>query len=333
MGSAGAGSSAARAFAGPVRMAGVEAPFGVAGTRLVPLRAVSGERAWPGVASFLAHAAAAAIVTLAMAFPSEAPDPNEKAIEMVFQPALEAPPLFEPTSDLPEPVQPEPPRETPPVESMAEPPEETRAVAAPEQAPPRTDPPQEASAREPMPEPLPPETIPAPRPEPFTQTVPAPPIVRPKPPVPVVHPKPLPPRVPRPGAVPAEDPVPGNPSRPIAPAAPAAAARQPVPSAEPPAAGPLIDPAWGASVRGWLAAHKTYPEESRRRSEEGAVAIRFTVDRSGHVLDASVASGSGSERLDGATLALLRSATFPPFPPAMMAARVTVTTSLRYTLR
>ena len=43
--------------------------------------------------------------------------------------------------------------------------------------------------------------------------------------------------------------------------------------------GPVIDPEWQASVFGWLASRKSYPEEARRRGEEGRVAVRFTVDR------------------------------------------------------
>ena len=83
----------------------------------------------------------------------------------------------------------------------------------------------------------------------------------------------------------------------------------------------------------WLAEHKTYPAESRRRGEEGRVVIRFTVDRSGHVSDATVTTSSGIAQLDEATLALMRDASLPPFPASMIRDRITITTSVRYTLR
>lgn len=103
--------------------------------------------------------------------------------------------------------------------------------------------------------------------------------------------------------------------------------------APPRTAGSLIDPVWGASVQSWLAAKKTYPEQARTRGEEGTVSIRFTVDRSGRVLDVSLTGGSGSDRLDQATLALLSTAMLSPFPAAMTADQVTITTAVRYRLR
>jgi protein TonB len=96
---------------------------------------------------------------------------------------------------------------------------------------------------------------------------------------------------------------------------------------------PVVDPAWRSAVVGWLAAHKAYPDEARRRGEEGTVAIRFSVDRAGHVLDVTVLSSSGSARLDEAALAVLRGAVLPAFPAAMDQARITITTTLRYALR
>ncbi len=82
-----------------------------------------------------------------------------------------------------------------------------------------------------------------------------------------------------------------------------------------------------------LAARKTYPEEARRRGEEGNVAVRFTVDRSGRVTQAAVVSPSGSPLLDAAALGLLREAPLPAFPPDMTQASITITTTMRYSLR
>jgi protein TonB len=86
-------------------------------------------------------------------------------------------------------------------------------------------------------------------------------------------------------------------------------------------------------VFSWIASRKVYPEEACRLGEEGHVAIRFTVDRSGRVLEAAVVSASGSRQLDEAALALLRQGPLPAFPAAMAQSRITITTTLRYSLR
>jgi periplasmic protein TonB len=108
----------------------------------------------------------------------------------------------------------------------------------------------------------------------------------------------------------------------------------PVPQAGTPVpAAPVVDPGWQASVFGWLASRKTYPEEARRRGEEGRVTVRFTVDRSGRVVEAAIVSASGSALLDEAALGLLRQAVLPAFPADMSQARITITTTMRYSLR
>jgi protein TonB len=94
-----------------------------------------------------------------------------------------------------------------------------------------------------------------------------------------------------------------------------------------------VDGAWQSLVASWLVAHKSYPEEARRRGEEGRVVVRFTVDRSGQVIETAIVGSSGSEQLDAAAITLLRSAVLPVFPPSMTQARVTITTSMRYSLR
>ena len=175
------------------------------------------------------------------------------------------------------------------------------ASPSPEQPPPEAPSPEPPPRQQPEPVPPPPEPTPRPRPD----------LV---PPAPVPSPKPKP-SPPRPAA---KTPVTG-----LTPAAP-------VP---PPAASQAIDPAWRSAVSNWLAARKTYPEEARHQGEEGRVAIRFTVDRGGHVLDVALASSSGSARLDQAALAMLKGATLPPFPAAMGQAPITITTTMRYSLQ
>jgi protein TonB len=111
-----------------------------------------------------------------------------------------------------------------------------------------------------------------------------------------------------------------------------AATAAPVPAPVAPVA-PMVDRGWQTAVSGWLSARKTYPEAARERGEEGAVAVRFTVNRSGQVVDAAIVSASGSTLLDEAALRFLRQAILPAFPPDMTQARVTITTTMRYSLR
>jgi protein TonB len=94
-----------------------------------------------------------------------------------------------------------------------------------------------------------------------------------------------------------------------------------------------MDQGWVTAVSAWLAAHRTYPALARDRNEQGTVAVRFTVARSGRVVEAAIVRASGSSLLDEAALGLLRQAAFPPFPANMTQAQVTITTSIRYSLQ
>ncbi len=82
----------------------------------------------------------------------------------------------------------------------------------------------------------------------------------------------------------------------------------------------------------WLASHNVYPEEARRRGEQGNVTVRFTVEPSGQVTNVTVVRGSGSPRLDAAAEAMLRNAKLPPFDPAMRQAPITATVPIHYAL-
>ena len=195
-----------------------------------------------------------------------------------------------------------------------------------------------------VPEPLPrseaaePPTVPAlsPTVDAITQLpVPPPPPPRPKPNKPPGMATASPPRTaplaPKPQATApaAAQPVPSNVSRdearaqtalPSAPIAPAMTAPAPI----------AAD--WQHELGGWLAAHKTYPDEARRRGEQGGVVVRFTVDRSGKVLDVKLVSSSFSPRLAVAAQAILRNASLPPFPATMPQERITVTMQIKYRL-
>ena len=86
------------------------------------------------------------------------------------------------------------------------------------------------------------------------------------------------------------------------------------------------------AVGSWLAAHKTYPDEARQRGEEGRLAVRFTVDRSGRVGAVDIVRSSGSLALDRAALNMLQGAILPPLPATMMQASITITVQVHYAL-
>ena len=208
-----------------------------------------------------------------------------------------------------------PPMEPSPTEpTSTEPPSRPEAEQVPE-PPRRSEPPKPSEPPPPLaPQKLPeaaPHAVPEKRAE-----IPRPPQSHPKPVA-----KPLTARpefVPRSGSV-----APG-------PANQTSAAPQP---AMPPTAASPVDGAWQNAVAGWLASHKNYPEDARRLGEQGRVVIRFTVERSGRVLDANIVDASGSARLDAASVALVRNASLPAFPASMTRPMITITTTIRYTLR
>ena len=198
-----------------------------------------------------------------------------------------------------------------------------------EQTPPPPEPVVETPPEPPPPEPVV-ETPPEPPPPPVATPPPEPEPAPEPPPTPIAEPKPEPPPAP-----PRPRPPPPRP-RPVVAAkpAPTEAPKGPPPMSAPaPAAAPAVDPAWQAATAAWFASRKVYPEEARRRGEEGPVSIRFTVDRSGRVLDSAIVRSSGSALLDEAAMTLLRQATMPAFPASMAQARITITTTLRYSLR
>jgi protein TonB len=104
------------------------------------------------------------------------------------------------------------------------------------------------------------------------------------------------------------------------------------PAARPPVADAPIAGEWQRLLATWLAAHKSYPDEAHRRGTEGSVVLRFTVDRSGRVLDVVLVRSAGSSVLDAAAEAMVRNAALPPFTAGMPQETVTVTVQIRYGL-
>ncbi|MCW3477690.1 energy transducer TonB, partial [Limobrevibacterium gyesilva] len=120
---------------------------------------------------------------------------------------------------------------------------------------------------------------------------------------------------------------------PAAPAAPGPGAPAPPSSAPAASAAPAAPgPDWQRVIAAWLRIHQVYPRDARLRGDEGVVIVRFTLDRDGHILDATIQRSSGHESLDAATLAMLRGAKLPPAPTGSDPARAEFTARVAYRL-
>ncbi len=96
---------------------------------------------------------------------------------------------------------------------------------------------------------------------------------------------------------------------------PAAAA--PSPSAS--AAVARAQAAWEKALVSHLNRFKRYPDQARARSNQGDVAVQFTIDRLGSLVASRVVRSSGSSALDEEALAVLQRASPLPAPPGQIA--------------
>jgi protein TonB len=107
------------------------------------------------------------------------------------------------------------------------------------------------------------------------------------------------------------------------------------------AVAPIVRPAPSAALPGYLARlsahlerHKRYPDEARRRGQEGEALVRFTIDRAGNVLAFRLVKSSGVPALDAEIRALLqRAAPLPPMPAALSQSRLTVELPIGFSMR
>lgn len=99
-----------------------------------------------------------------------------------------------------------------------------------------------------------------------------------------------------------------------APPAPASASAPNVPADRAPPSNAL--PTWQGLLLGRLEQYKRYPYEAQYRRQQGVVYLRFSMDRRGKVLSASIVKSSGIDALDQETLALIHRAEPLPPPPA-----------------
>lgn len=193
---------------------------------------------------------------------------------------------------------------------------------------------------EPTPEPseavpeVPPEVVaeapPMPRAEteekPSTQSVMPPlltsPVPSPAPPLPVA-PTPMPEPHPQIASVPTAPPVPVNEPRPVTPAATEIrptpiAAGQPARSEKSPTLGVGVDTTWYLARQVDKAARAAdsivpeYPEEARRRNQEGSLKLMVKIDDLGRVRDVEVVEADIPGLFDAAALEAFRQARFQP---------------------
>jgi protein TonB len=260
----------------------------------------------PFAISLAGHAGCLVLLALFLsAKPLPVPEPIAKGgIEVVFEPAL-------PKQE----AAPAPPETSPPPAETMQPPPEPEAVPPPPPEPPPPEPPP----------PQPEAPVAAPEPPP------------PPPPLPEKHvvkkaPKPVP-RL-QEAPQPTQTYLPSLP--PQLPAAPApslpqtAMAPTPVPA---PVPSPEASAGYRALLSAWLESHKRYPDAARQRGEEGRAVLRFSVDRSGRVLDFAVTSSSGYPDLDQSVEEMMRGANLPPFPVGMPQREMQVSVTIRFSLR
>lgn len=149
-----------------------------------------------------------------------------------------------------------------------------------------------------------------------------------RPPRPVRHAAVPPPAHPPAEALSRAAPQPEN-EMPAAPSSsPVAAAPQAAPR------NPAAVPNWQRELLGRLQRVKRYPEAAQDRSEQGVASIRFTIDRTGHVLSASLVRSSGSDTLDEEAMAMIhRADPLPPPPAEVGGSTVTLTVPVSFALQ
>jgi protein TonB len=82
-----------------------------------------------------------------------------------------------------------------------------------------------------------------------------------------------------------------------------------------------------------LNAYKNYPPDARIHREEGTVQLRFSLDRSGHVLSYDVVASSGFASLDAEAREMIRRADpFPPVPAEYRGESLDLTVPLVFSL-
>ncbi|SEC84310.1 outer membrane transport energization protein TonB [Rhizobiales bacterium GAS191] len=295
-------------------------------------------RRWTAAAAIvvLAHGAIAAWAISRRDWEQERSEPPAMMIDL-------APLAVSSTRDSPAEIPVPQRRQTEPEEKQDTPPEAaTSQPATPQPATPEPAPPEPASPE--------PPTVPPPLPEsPLAAFVATPAVV----PAPRLPPQAMPPSPPKrhvskamTKAVPKHEPVEPAPPRAqpkvtqLAAQPPAQAMAAPRMAAQPAAAPALSSgsglsaSAWKSEVMGRLNRSKRYPETARARHAQGTASLSFSIDRSGNVVAAHLAGGTGFPDLDEEALAMVHRASPLPPPPAELAgARITLTVPVRFNVQ
>src|SRR5262249_31285045 len=75
-------------------------------------------------------------------------------------------------------------------------------------------------------------------------------------------------------------------------------------------------PTWRGLLLGHLERLKRYPPEAQWRRQQGVVYVRFTMDRTGRVLQSAIEKSAGYSSLDAEVMALIqRAQPWQPPPP------------------
>jgi protein TonB len=93
-------------------------------------------------------------------------------------------------------------------------------------------------------------------------------------------------------------------------------------------------PRWKSQVVGILERNKRYPSDARNRREQGVAQLAFSIDRQGHVVSSRIVTSSGSSSLDKEALDLAqRAQPFPPPPPELAGAQISLTVPIRFNIK
>ncbi|MDR2339493.1 MAG: energy transducer TonB [Deltaproteobacteria bacterium] len=92
--------------------------------------------------------------------------------------------------------------------------------------------------------------------------------------------------------------------------------------------------AYKTKVQRKLERYKKYPPAARNSKTEGTVTVRFTINRTGKVIQSQLVKSSGSPILDDEVMALLRRVDpFPEFPKEIPDNTITLTAPIRFSIR